>query len=178
MTPKPKFPFIITSYEGKQQSFHNEDVFDELKKIIAQNDENNDRLSKLLKKTGFIEAALDEFLEKENERHDMEPFFKGLVPIIDNLNSLKHAIEESGEAEWKKGIAFLYEKFFTLFSEYNFRASAIIGMTFDPAFHEAVGIVHNADLPEGSIAGIVENGWIYNDKILRFAKVTISREEN
>ena len=173
MIPKPKFPFIISSFEKELVAGN---ALKPLKKILAQNEENREQISKLLTKIGFLESAFDEFLEKEKDESTIEDFFKKIVPVLDNLDSLKRAIIDSGEEGWKKGIDFFYEKFFSLLSQYNLEITAKKGMMFDPAMHEAVGVENNANLPEGTIVSVIENGWIYNNKVLRFAKIILSKE--
>ena len=176
MIPKQRFPFLIYPYEQKLITSCQGDILKPLEKIVAQNDESREKISKLLTKIGFLQSSFEEFLEKEQEESEIEAFFRKLIPLLNNLHSLKQAVEETGEEEWKKGVAFFYEKLLSLFSEYNLKISAERNMPFDPALHEAVGVEYNSDMPDGSIISVIENGWIYNSKVLRFAKVVISKE--
>jgi molecular chaperone GrpE len=188
--PIPKFPFIITPFEGKKTGQFSDDslqmpplhrnvddIVQSIEKLLNQSITVEEKISKMLEKIGFLESAFDEFLESNQDRDKMAHFFTGLIPILDNLNFLTRAVENSGEKEWKKGIAIFYEKLFHLFREYHFETLAEIGMTFDPSIHEAVGTVNHPELPTGSIAEVVLKGWKYKKRILRYAKVVVVKEE-
>lgn len=188
--PVPKFPFIITPFGGKKTgrfpadslqmtplSRTMNDIVQSIEKLLNRNITFEEKISKMVEKIGFLESTFDEFLESNLDRDGMANFFTGFIPILDNLSFLTQAVENSEEKEWKKGIAIFYEKLFNLFREYDFETLAEIGMTFDPSMHESVGTVNNPGLPTGSIAEVVLKGWKYKEKILRFAKVLVVKEE-
>jgi molecular chaperone GrpE len=47
---------------------------------------------------------------------------------------------------------------------------------FDPQIHEVVGEEVSTDVPPGEIVRIAQNGWMLNEKLLRPAKVIVSKE--
>jgi len=167
--PRPQFPFIINHYERKVSP-------SSLERIISLNEENSEKISALLKKIGFLESSLDEFFEQEKSKTGIELFFKGLVPVMDNLDSLRVAVEYSGEEEWKKGVGFFYEKLLNLFSQFGFTLSAHVGMKFDSTLHEAVGAERSSMMPPNTILEVIENGWLYKKRVVRFAKVIVAKE--
>ncbi|HEB11818.1 MAG TPA: nucleotide exchange factor GrpE [Spirochaetales bacterium] len=185
--PKPRFPFIISPYEMKKEGASGVGILQMLEKILNQNEETKEKISKLYKKLGFLESALDDFLDREpaggepsnREAGDKEMgnFFTRLIPILDSLDSIKRTVEESGQEEWRKGIAFFHEKLINNFVSFDFKPSAGIGMAFDPSLHESVGVDHQSDLIPGSITEIIQPGWLYKGEVLRFAKVIVAREK-
>ena len=50
-----------------------------------------------------------------------------------------------------------------------------LGQPFDPTMHEAIMAVDKDDTPEETILDEVEKGYRLNDKILRPAKVVVSK---
>ena len=160
-TPRSRFPFIISPYEKK------------------------DKISQLLKKMVTLESALDELLDKELRQElpkedadrEIKNLFSGLIPILDSLDSVKLMIEESGEEEWRNGFAILYDKFISLFEAHNFERSAKVGIVFNPELHESVSTAFSSSLPSGTISQIVEQGWLYKGKLLRYARVIVSKGE-
>lgn len=50
-----------------------------------------------------------------------------------------------------------------------------MGARFDPRFHEAVGHLASPDVPEGSVAAVIDRGYMLNDEVLRPARVMISK---
>jgi len=183
--PKPRFPFIISPYEMKKEDAPGAGILQMLEKILKQNEEHGEKISKLYKKLGFLESALDDFLDREAAGEDpsnreaggkeMGSFFTRLIPILDSLDSIKRTVEESGQEEWRKGIAFFHEKLINNFVSFDFKPSAGIGMAFDPSLHESVGVDHQSDLVPGSITEIIQPGWLYKGEVLRFAKVIVVR---
>jgi len=171
--PKAQFPFIITHFEHKAPT-------SALEKVLSLNEENTEKLSAILRKIGFLESSLEfsinEILKQEKPQTDIEVFFKGLTSIMDNLDSLRRAVEDSGDEEWKKGVDFFYEKLLKLFFQFDFTQSAQVGMSFDSALHEAVGVDTDSKQPPNTITEIVENGWLYKKKVLKYAKVIVAKE--
>ncbi len=178
--PKPRFPFIISPYETEKDGSPGMEILPMLQNILSQNEETKERISKLYKKLGFLESALDDFLNREPPGREptgqeMAAFLTRLIPILDSLDSIKRTVEESGQEDWKQGIAFFHEKLINHFASYEFKPSAEIGMAFDPSLHESVGVERQSDLAPGSITEIIQPGWLYKGQVLRFAKVIVAR---
>ena len=107
----------------------------------------------------------------------MADFFSALVPILDRLDAVRKAVEESGQEEWRKGFALFYEKLLDLLSAHQFVPAAEVGCLFDPRRHEAVGATAHSDWPGGSVAEIIQPGWVHKGGILRYARVVVSRPQ-
>jgi molecular chaperone GrpE len=50
------------------------------------------------------------------------------------------------------------------------------GQAFDPQQHEAMATIEAADLPPGSIASVVQKGYLLNGRVLRPARVLVARQ--
>ncbi|MCF6336034.1 MAG: nucleotide exchange factor GrpE [Spirochaetales bacterium] len=193
ITPRVQFPFIISfqrkNHEGLSvdktiPSFF-QNMGEELKRLSLGNEE---KLSLVLKKLVFLESALDELLEEESMEYDeklsfsalaeekqkMEKFFIGLIPILDSLDAACRSASESEEPELTRGLEMLKGKFFRYLSSCGITNSAEAGMKFDPQFHEAVG-TSLSSMKSGLISETIEQGWVLNGKVMRFAKVTVAK---
>lgn len=51
----------------------------------------------------------------------------------------------------------------------------IIGETFDPMYHEAIAQVQVAGKAEGAIIDVLQNGYMWKNKVLRPAKVAVAQ---
>jgi molecular chaperone GrpE len=186
-TPVPRFPFLIVPLQGDvpgRQPVPPGENREDLEKLLERLDEikfhtgaSEEKMSKLVKKIGLLESALDEFLETPGKQDNLEDFFERFIPVLDNLRFLRRALEDSGDEEWKKGIEMFYRKLFNFFLEFGFEPSAQTGMNFDPARHESVETAVNPDLPPGSLAEILLEGWTYKGRVLRYAKVVVVSHE-
>jgi len=179
--PRPRFPFLIVPFQGEPPASPAEDY---LKQIVKAIDElrphietNGEKMSKVMRKIGLLEAALDEFLESSRQEDDLAAFFEKFIPVLDNLRFLKRAVEDSGDDQWKKGMAIFYEKLDKLFRDFGFEPAAQKGVPFDPSRHEAVDTVVDPELSPGTVADIVLDGWIYKGRLLRYAKVIVVKEK-
>jgi molecular chaperone GrpE len=141
----------------------------------------SEKMSKVMTKIGLLESAFDEFLESSplrgDETDELAAFFETFIPVLDNLGFLKRAVEDSGDDDWQKGMAIFYRKLFKLLGDFGIEPAAQIGMNFDPSRHESVDTAVNPELPPGSVADIVLEGWTYKGRLLRFAKVIVVKEK-
>jgi molecular chaperone GrpE len=134
-----------------------------------------EKLEMLLENMQTIGTARDKDPGLETYERNLEAFFKAFIPVMDILDSIKSAIVKAGDRDWIDGFDSFYEKLFILFSTYDLKPTARSGMAFDPAFHEAAGAENRSDLPNGTIAEIVRNGWTYKGRLMRFAQVIVSK---
>jgi len=186
-TPRARFPFIISFHQknpnsGAAHFLLIQELIDELKILSSRTEEKS---SLVLKKMIFLESALDEILETAEEKkiesslheqpqQEMEKFFKGLIPIMDSLDAAGISVAESEEHELSKGFEIINRKLSQYLSSKEFTKSAAIGAGFDPQFHEAAGTSISTMEP-GLITEIIECGWMFQNKVLRFAKVIVAK---
>ena len=50
------------------------------------------------------------------------------------------------------------------------------GKIFDPADHEAMGQVPNAEVPANTVLEVLQKGYVIHDRMLRPARVIVSRQ--
>lgn len=118
-----------------------------------------------------------EFSKFANERLLID-----LLPVFDQLEkAIGHAPDASSlpEAErtkiegWIRGINLIHSLWEKKLSEIGLEL--LDDTTFDPYLHEAVGYETSSHTPEGDIVRTIERGWKYKDKLLRPAKVIVSK---
>ena len=98
---------------------------------------------------------------------------KAMLPVLDNLErALAASNEESGLGEGVKMIVSqMHEKLGTLGAVQFGEA----GEAFDPNRHAAVMHIEDENLPENSVAEVLEKGYIYKDEIvIRHATVKVA----
>lgn len=99
-----------------------------------------------------------------------------LLPIIDDFD---RAMSESKKKEgkdlevWISGFELIHKAFHKFLDKYAIKE--ITGFIhFDPEFHEAISQV-DSDQESGTIIDIVQRGYLFNDKVLRPAKVVVAK---
>ena len=86
-----------------------------------------------------------------------------------------NAIKDSADADTvKEGMELIYNKLVKFLEQKGVKAMDTKDATFDVEFHEAVALIPATDESmKGKILDTVEKGYMYNDKVLRHAKVVV-----
>ena len=94
----------------------------------------------------------------------------GLLPVIDNL---RYAAKYAGGDSEKlaEGLEMILSKLPETFEKLGITPFGEVGETFDPALHNAVMHVEDESLGEGVIVEVLQQGYKYGDKVLRYAMV-------
>ena len=114
-----------------------------------------------------------EFRKYANEQLALE-----LLSVVDHLGlALKHAAEagESNEG-LRQGVELVYKQFRDVLEKVGVKPFSAEGEAFDPAKHDAVMQVTTADAPENTVVQVFQDGYLYHDKVLRHAKVGVSKK--
>ena len=123
-----------------------------------------------------IAAEYDNFRKRtQSERsgiyaNAVSDTLSGLLPIIDNL---QYAAKYSGGDAEKvaEGLNMILSKLPETLEKLGIRAFGEAGETFDPALHNAVMHVEDEEHGEGEIVEVLQQGYMYGDKVLRYAMV-------
>lgn len=100
-----------------------------------------------------------------------------LLPLQDLL---QHAHDEvktgHSDTPLAKGLDAIFREYEKLFREEGVSQVNPVGKPFDPHYHEAIGFVDKAGCEEGSVAEVLQAGFLLGDKILRTAKVRLQKK--
>jgi molecular chaperone GrpE len=116
-----------------------------------------------------------EFRKYANEQMALE-----LLPVIDHLGlALRHANEggTSGDA-LLQGVEMVYKQFRDVLEKFGITPFKAEGELFDPAMHEAMMQVETSDGPANMVVQVFQDGYRYHEKILRHAKVGVSKKSS
>ena len=99
-----------------------------------------------------------------------------LLPIIDDSErALKAVPAEHTSSKWSQGIAFIHGKFMSLLEQEGLSRVEAEGKEFNPAEHEAVAVEEDKDLEMGKIAVVHQDGYRLHGRLLRPAKVSVTK---
>ena len=71
-----------------------------------------------------------------------------------------------------KTVDILYED---ILKSINLKVSAKIGDRFNPDIHEAVEVIEDKNIENSTIVEVLEEGFLYQDKLLNYAKVKVNQ---
>jgi molecular chaperone GrpE len=120
-----------------------------------------------------IQRDLAEFRKYANEQLALE-----LLTVVDHLGlALKHG-GESGETVQglQQGVELVYKQFRDVLEKFGIKPFAAEGEAFDPSRHDALMQVEADQVPENTVVQVLQDGYLYYDKVLRHAKVSVSKK--
>lgn len=181
----------IQSETGKQDTNKtNRDVQDMPNNKTQDNEDNNDRIVAIkqselekyensvceLKNTAQRVMAEFENFRKRSDREKEEfcrysdaQLIKKLLPVIDSFeNALK-----TGCKEENSGINLIYKQLMGILEKEGLREISCSGC-FDSNYHDVL-LTEESDKKEGEILEVLQKGYMYNDRVLRHAKLKISK---
>lgn len=99
---------------------------------------------------------------------------KGLLPVLDDCERAIELLEKSSDEAAKEGTGLIYNKLMKYLKSKGLEVIEAKGKKFDTDFHEAVAQVPVAEKEKkGLVYDVVETGYLFNGKILRYAKVVV-----
>lgn len=102
-----------------------------------------------------------------------EKLVNAFLPIIDDFERAEKAFKGS-ESKEMEGFLLIYNKFKKILDQAGIKVMEAKGSSFDPDLHEAITQVPAPDESmKGKVMDVVENGYLLNDKVIRFAKVVV-----
>jgi len=108
-----------------------------------------------------------------------ERFIFEILPVIDNLERALNMDEKhKATKDFREGISMIYKQFLAVIEKEGVRSFSSKGMPFDPKIHEAISIVETEEYPPNTVVEEYEKGYFLKDKLLRPAKVQVSKESH
>ncbi len=116
--------------------------------------------------------------KQETLRFAIDNVMQDLILPMDNLeNALKFTSQMSDETRnWAYGFEMILGQFKDLLSEHGIVPFESQGQLFDPHLHEAVETEESNDHPEGIILQEFVRGYRSGERILRVARVKVSKK--
>ncbi len=127
-------------------------------------------------KADFINYRKDEFKRLEEiAKYGTEDPLGDLIGVIDSFDMGLRALEKAGPVE--KGVYMIRSQLVDLLKKRGVEKIVVeTGKQFDPSFAEAIAETES-DKPPGTVLEEIEPGWKLHDKILRPARVKVSKQK-
>lgn len=125
-------------------------------------------------KADFINYKRDEARRFEDiARFANEDLLEELIGVLDSFDLGLAALEKAGPVE--KGVYMVRSKLDSVLKQRGLeRLPVKAGDKFDPSISEAI-VEAESDQPPGTILEVIENGYKLHDKVLRPARVKVSK---
>lgn len=120
-----------------------------------------------------LEREKQDFVKFANEGIILE-----LLNILDDLERTVELAQEQHQdlSAFLKGVEMILAHLYEMLKEYGVRPIEAEGNLFDPHYHEAMMQIENKDMPEHTIVEELQKGYLLNDRVIRTAKVKVSKK--
>jgi molecular chaperone GrpE len=99
-----------------------------------------------------------------------------LVEIMDNFERALSPDAGSGDDDaYRRGVELIYNQLGDLLQKEGITAIESVGQVFDPNYHEALMQMESDEYEEGIVCKEVQKGYQINNKVLRHARVVVSK---
>ncbi len=136
----------------------------------------------------LLRALADQENSRKRSQRDAEAavkfaasaFAADLLPTLDNLQfALDAAAEGEASSEPMKqiaqGLRATARALLSAMQKHGIERIAPLGQPFDPNLHAAVAEVERSDAPSGTVAEVLQPGYLHYDRLLRPAMVNVAK---
>ena len=122
-----------------------------------------------------MQRDIADFRKYANEQFALE-----LLTVVDHLGlALKHAGESGETAQgMREGVELVYKQLREVLEKFGVKQFGAAGEPFDPAQHDAMMQVVTDEVPENTVVQVMQDGYLYHEKVLRHAKVGVSKKQD
>lgn len=114
--------------------------------------------------------------EKEDVvRYANEGLIVELLDVYENLERAVANARKSGDGQMARGLEMIYAQMAATLSKHGLKPIETVGKTFDPHLHEAMMQEVSQDVEEGTILDEFQRGYTLYSKVIRYAKVKVSK---
>ncbi|WP_291321041.1 nucleotide exchange factor GrpE [Desulfonatronospira sp.] len=115
--------------------------------------------------------------EKEEYcRYAVSSFIEEVIPVIDNLElALEHGRKNEACKDLVQGVEMTLNLFYQVLDKNKLQQVGQEGQDFDPNYHEAMAQQERDDMDEGKICHVMQKGYMLGDRLIRPAKVLVSK---
>ncbi|MDD4979669.1 MAG: nucleotide exchange factor GrpE [Candidatus Omnitrophica bacterium] len=148
----------------KEEAEKAKEYWDRLLRLQADFDNTRKRLEK--EKQDFVKFA--------NEGIILE-----LLNILDDLERTVELAQSKHQdlPVFLKGVEMILAHLYEMLKEYGVKPIEAEGKLFDPHYHEALMQAEDIDVPEHTVIEELQKGYLLNDRIIRTAKVKVSKQK-
>lgn len=120
-------------------------------------------------------------LAREHEkarRRTLERFMNDLLPVRDSMErGLEAADDPSATVDTlKEGKQLIMKMLSKVMTDHGLQTIDPLGEAFDPEKHEAMTMLPSSEHEENSVMDVIEKGYQLHDRLIRPAKVVVSRK--
>jgi len=110
-------------------------------------------------------------------KYALDKFVNELLPVIDNLERAVNHAEESKDDTTAilEGVKLTLKMLYNVLEKQGVQQVNPMNEAFNPSFHEAVSMQEQAAVKPGIVVGVLQKGYLLNERLVRPALVIVSK---
>lgn len=154
----------------------NADILEEMQKKLEEKERECSEYLDLARRT---KAEFDNFrkrTQKEKETLYTEgtaDAVKELLPVLDNLERAI-GFKDVEDKSLYEGVEMVLRSFKDILNKMGVEEIEAEGQSFNPDFHNAVMHIEDPELGENTVAEVLQKGYKFKDKIIRYSMVKVA----
>ncbi len=115
---------------------------------------------------------------EKSRRRTLERFMGDLLPVRDSLErGLEAAADQAATVEaLREGKQLIMKMLIKVMGDHGLQTIDPVGEAFDPEKHEAMTMLPSAEHAENTVIDVLEKGYQLHERLIRPAKVVVSRK--
>ncbi len=108
-------------------------------------------------------------------RYGLEKFINQLLPVVDSLEQAEQLADKHSDKAMHEGLELTMKLLLDMLEKSGVKQLAPLGEAFNPEMHEAMTMQPSEEAPANTILSVFQNGYTLNDRVIRAAKVVVSK---
>ena len=158
-----------------------EDAPQEVDEVTKLTEERDDLQDKYLR----LAAEFDNYKKRMARdrvtalKYAEEGLLRELLPAVDNIErAIEQGEKDDPGSDLLTGVKLTLKGLVGALEKFEVKSVSCLGETFDPNLHEALAMDFSSDFAENQVMLEFEKGYHYKDKLIRAAKVVVSKGED
>lgn len=153
----------------------------ENKRLEEENASLRDRMLRALAEAENVRSQAERSIA-DARQFGISEFARELLTVIDNLQRTVAAAETQpvnrhvADSALLEGVQATLRAFLQTLERFGVQPIEALGKPFDPNLHEAIMEEDDPSQPPGIVTRVVENGYMLRDRLLRPARVVVSKK--
>lgn len=114
---------------------------------------------------------------REQAEHAAADLLAEILPVVDDLERALQAPSGSDADVYRKGVELIHRQMLDVLRRRGVKTMDVLGVDFDPRFHQAVAKDVSADHREGEVIEELRRGYMLGERLLRAAMVKVATRE-
>src|SRR5262249_26203431 len=170
-----------TAKAGEAPASEAPDSVEAIASLRLENEELKDKLLRTLAEMENLRRRTEREVA-EAKSYGVTSFARDMLTFADNLHRALASVPPDAfklaDGPWEGlvvGIEVTERDFLARLGKYGVKRLEPLGGRFDPHLHEALFEVPDETAPNGTVVQVIEDGYVIGDRVLRPAKVGVSR---